>query len=212
MATLAEIRTRVAEVLQDPNFTSISSASVNAVINDSLRYFKYRRYWFNEAKTTLSLNIADPLLYGIPSDFLCELEKGGLSIYYSQRYFPLEKIPTEVYDLHNIQGRGRPYVYTYRNQQFEVYFYPDLAYDLILRYLKNYDTLVYDEDQNDFTIYADLMIRYDVLSRIYAEYKQDDKMESYFTAKRNDEERNLLKRSNALTGSGTLTKDSFILK
>lgn len=211
MATLAQIRTAILERLQDPNGNSISAASVDAVINDSIKYYKNRHYWFNEAVANITLNAADPVVPSVPSDVLYELPVGGMTISYSSARYPLQKITAQLYDNMNYQGKGLPRFYVFRNNQYELYFYPDRAYTLVMRYLKDYAVLVNDSDTNDFTNYAELMVRYDSLSRIYAEYKQDEKMEGYFTGKRDDEERNLLRRSNHNTGSGTLTKQSYLL-
>lgn len=210
MATLAEIRTKIAERLQDPSFTSITSASVDSVINDALRYYKYHVFWFNEKSTIITLNQGDPVIPNIPADFLVELQSGGLTIHYSNLFYPLRKISSDVYDGSNVEGIGIPYVYTYRSQQFEVYFYPNIAYDLTLRYIKDYADLVNGTDTNDFTVYADRMIIYNALSRIYAEYKQDPNMEQYYTARARDEELNLKRRSDSLTGSGVLTINSYL--
>ena len=54
------------------------------------------------------------------------------------------------------------------------------------------------------------MIIYNALSRIYAEYKQDPNMEQYYTARAKDEELNLKRRSDSLTGSGVLTINSYL--
>lgn len=209
--TLAQIRSEVQERLQDPNGTSISAASVDGVINDSINYYKNRHYWFNEASTNITLTASDPVVPSIPSDFLVELPVGGLTLSYAAARYPLQKITSQLYDNMNYQGNGLPRFYVYRNSNFELYFYPDRDYTLVLRYLKDYTALSADGDNNDFTNNAGLMIRYDALSRLYAEYKQDEKMEAYYTAKRDDEERNLLRRSNHNTGSGTLTKQSYLL-
>lgn len=210
MSTLAQLRNLIAEKLQDPNFTSISSASVDAFINDALRYYKYHVFWFNETVSTITLTQGNPVVPSIPSNFLEELRHGGLSINYSNIYYPLTKISSEVYDGWNVQAVGLPRLYTYRNKQIEVYYYPNIAYSLILRYIKDYADLVNDSDTNDFTVYGDRMIQYNALSRIYAEMKQDSKMEQYYTARAEDEELNLKRRSDNLTGSGKLTIESYL--
>lgn len=212
MATLAQLRTKIAARLQDQQFQSISAANVDSVINISVGYYKYRRYWFNETMATLTLTQGSPNITGVPSDFLYELKRGGISLISSNQVIPLEKVPSEVYDLQNIQGIGRPYMYTYRNNGFEVYFYPDTAYTATLRYIKDYDVLTADGDSNDFIVIAEQMVLYNSLSRIYAEFKQDPNNEDYYTNRARDEEENLLRRGSALSGSGTLTKDSLFLR
>lgn len=210
MATLGSLRGLIADRLQDPNFQSISASSVNAVINDSIRFYKYRRYWFNETETTLTCTVSNPILPSIPSDFLFELDRGAMAINYSNSVYPVVKINTEQYDCRNVEGLGMPEVYVYRNNQFEVYPYPNVAYSVKLRYIKDYADLVNDVDSNDFTTIADRVILYDALSRIYSEYKQDPNMESYYSNRAVNEEANILKRSSALSGSGTLATETRI--
>lgn len=210
MATLADIRTKIAERLQDPSFTSISSASVDSVINEALRYYKYHVFWFNESVYTVVLTQGNPVVPSLPSDFLMELTSGGLTIHYSNLFYPLRKISSDVFDGMNVEAVGIPYVYTYRNKQVEVYFYPNIAYTLTIRYIKDYADLLTGTDTNDFTVYADRMITYNALSRIYAEYKHDPNMEAYYTARAKDEETNLKRRSDSLAGSGSLTLHSYL--
>lgn len=209
--TLADIRKNIGERLQDPSFQSISAASVDAVINQALSYYKYSRFWFNESLSTITLNVNDPVVPNIPADLLVELPNGGLTIHYSTVYYPLEKRSSEIYDSGNVQAVGLPYIYTYRNQQYEVYFYPNIQYTLLFRYLKDYNPLIENNDHNDFTDFAPQMITYNALSRIYAEYKQDPNMEAYYTARAQDEKINVERRSSGLTGSGTLTLTSYLV-
>ena len=211
MATLAEIRTSIGVKLQDETFQSVSSASVDAYINDAIQFYKNQRFWFNEDEANITLNINDPVLPNVPSDFLQEVDDGGLVVVYNQFNYPVFKTTSSLYDAENIQGRGIPYVYTYRNGQFELYYFPDQAYLLKLRYLKDYPILSGDGNSNDFTVNAPNMIKYNALSRIYAESKQDDKMESYYTARANSEEASIKRRSSTLTGTGKLTLYSNLL-
>lgn len=212
MATLGSLRGLIADRLQDPNYQSISVSSVNAIINDSIRYYKYHRYWFNETEATITLTAENPVMPNLPSDFLYELSRGGLAINYSNATYPLVKISTEQYDQRDVNGLGMPETYTFRNQQIELYPWPNTNYTLVLRYIKDYADLVNDVDSNDFTDIADRVILYDALSRIYSEYKQDPNMESYYSNRANDEEANILKRSSALSGSGTLAIETRIFK
>ena len=210
MATLGELRTTIGQMLQDTSFQSISASSVNAVINQTIRYYKFRRYWFNETSATLTCTANNPVLSGIPSDFLYELQNGGMAINYSNATYPVCKTDTASYDVMNIQARGMPNFYVYRANQFELYPYPNLAYSVTLRYIKDYAALVNDTDSNDFTNIAEMQILYNALSRIYAEYKMDSNMEAYYTSRADNEEQNLLKRSSALSGSGTLVTETRI--
>ncbi len=211
MATLADLRTRIAERLKDPSFQTISAASVNLVINQTLHYYKYRRFWFNDSEVDITLNVGDPLVPNIPADLLTELPTGGLVINYSTVFYKIEKRSGDIYDQENVSGVGLPYIYCYRDQNYYLYFYPNIAYTLKFRYIHDYADLVNDSDNNDFTNNCDMMMMYNALSRIYGEYKQDPTMEKYYTSRADDEEKNINRRSDILNGSGTLTLDSYLL-
>lgn len=218
--TLATLTNRIGERLQDTSFQSISLASVIDVINQSLRYYKFRRFWFNDRAVPggITLVQGQNLVPNIPSDFLVELPEGGLTIFYGNVYYPLEKRSSEIFDSENVSGIGLPYMYTFRaqnqanysagNQGFEVYYKPNIAYTLLFRYLGDYPDLVNSTDTNDFLAYADMMIYYNALSRIFGEYKQDSKMEAYYTSRANDEEENVSRRTTGLAGTGQLIINS----
>jgi hypothetical protein len=189
----------------------VSLANVTDAINQSLRYYKYRRFWFNDAEQDITLTQGNPVVPNIPSNFLQELPEGGLTIAYSTVFYPLEKRTSEVFDNENVQGLGLPYCYVYRAQQFEVYFYPNIAYTLKLRYLKDYSDLAASSDTNDFLTYADMMIYYNALSRIYAEFREDSEMETYYTARAENEMNNVMLRSSHLVGTGSLVLNSHLL-
>lgn len=210
MATLGELRTAIGERLQDTSFQSISASSVNAIINETIRFYKYRRYWFNETSAVVNCTVGNPVLTGVPSNLLYELQNGGLTIVYANASYPLCKVDTASYDVINIQALGMPDKYTYRAQQFELYPYPNVNYAVTMRYIRDYADLVNDGDSNDFTNIAEKQVLYNALSRIYAEYKMDSNMESYYTARADNEEQNILKRSSALSGTGTLTTETRI--
>ncbi len=209
--TLVTLRNRIGERLQDTSFRSISVATVNDIINQSLKYYKFRRFWFNDKEQDITLNVNDPIMPNIPTDLLQELPEGALTIKYSNIFYPVMKRSSQVYDAMNVQAVGLPFMYTYRAQQYELYFYPNIAYLLKFRYLKDYADLVSDADTNDFLSFSDMMIYYNALSRIYGEYKQDEKMEAYYTARAADEETNVSRRTSALSGTGILTLDSHLL-
>lgn len=209
--TLSTIRNRIGARLQDPSFRSISSSAIDDVINQSLKYYKFRRFWFNDSSAEITLVQGDSVVPNIPVDLLQELPQGGMTIFYGNIYYQLDKRSSEIFDSENVSGVGLPYIYTYRDQKYEVYFLPNIAYTLIIRYLKDYDDLSADGDTNDFLKFSDMMIYYNALSRIFGEYKQDPKMEAYYTARASDEEQNVSRRTTALSGTGTLSLNSNLL-
>lgn len=210
MATLATVRAKIASVLQDDSLQSVSAANVDAIINDSIAFYKHQAFWFNEAKADLVCVTGDPVLSGLPSDFLCELSHGGLTLFYANVYYGIEKVSTESYDSRNISALGLPRVYTFRNNQIELYPYPNLAFDIKLRYVKDYAELVGDNDTNDFLTHMERVIRLDALSRIYFEFKQDKNMSATYAEGATSELEAVKRRSNVKAGSGTLVIDSVL--
>lgn len=209
--TLLTLQTRIGARLKDPAFQSVALSDVTDVLNQSLEFYKYRRFWFNDKEADITLTQGQPVIPNIPADFLQELPEGGLTIAYSTVFYPLEKRTSQVFDNENVEGVGLPYCYTYRAQQFEVYFYPNIAYLLKFRYLKDYPALAAGSDTNDFLNFADMMIYYDAMSRIYGEFKEDKDMESYYTARAANEMQNVMLRSSHLTGTGSLVLNSNLL-
>lgn len=211
--TLSTLQNRIGERLQDTSFQSISLAAVTDVINQVLKYYKFQRFWFNDEMQPLTLTQGVGIIpaANMPADFLCEIPDGGLTILFGKIYYPLQKVSSVIFDSENISGIGLPYIYTYRAEQYEVYYLPNNNYTLNLRYLKDYTDLASGSDTNDFLNYADMMIYYNALSRIYGEFKQDSKMEAYYTSRAEDECTNVSRRTSALTGTGTLTLNSNLL-
>lgn len=203
MATLAELRTSISARLLDVNNTSISSANIDEAINDSIRQYKKEHFYFNEELITRTLVEDNPEITNFPTDYLDCLE-GGFAIIHSQQRWPLQKVLPSQYDLENVEGKGIPYMITERAGKWYVYFYPDNAYTLQIYYLKDYAELSSDGDSNDFTNEAEAMIRYNALSRLFAEFKQDEKMEAYFTARAKSEYDTLIAQTQSRLGTGYL--------
>lgn len=223
MPTFAQLKTIVSRKLIDPNNTAISASDVGQAINDAIRFWRYRRFWFNESSTTLTMDINDPFVLGygntnssyplapvLPSDFLEELPKDGFVIQYSNLSYTMNKVHPREYDNQNVRGQGLPYCYTWRNGNYEFYWYPNLAYTLSVYYFKNYVDLVSDNDNNDFTNLADQLVIYEALSRLSGEDRQDLEMNNSYAAKADREYSNLERRTFKKTASGKLSVDSIL--
>lgn len=213
MTTFASLKTTVSRKLQDPNNTAVSAADVGTAINDAINYWKFRRFWFNEAS---SLNNVLPAQTSditslLPSDFLVELPENGFTIPYSQITYPLEKVSPQQFDDDSIDnGYGLPFEYTWRAQKYYIYFSPQITYALNIYYLKDYDALSGASDTNDFTEFADQLIIYETLSRLSGEDRQDLQMDNTYAAKAEREYTNLTQRSFKQTGSGRLDVDTIL--
>ena len=211
MSTFAELKAKTSRKLIDPNGTAVSAANVGDAINDAIKFWKYKRFWFNEDTATTTLVIGSATIPNFPTDFLFEDEENGFVIPYNQISYTLKKKHPKVFDNISIQNAlGLPFIYTWRNGVYSVYFNPNIAYTLNIYYIKNYVDLVNDADFNDFTVYADQMILYEALSHLNGEDRQDTTMGDSYFAKANREFQNLNARSLKQTATGSLTVETII--
>jgi hypothetical protein len=212
MATFGEMQTAVSKRLLDANNTAIALSDVAASINDAIRYWKFRRFWFNEDVIAEVLVAQDPDL-PLPTDFLVPaLKNSGVYIQYSNLRYPLRKISEAQYDgMFLSNGYGLPYYYTrIGDGTWKAYPIPDQAYALGGHYLKDYAALVNNADTNDFTDYANRLITLWTLANMSAEFRQDDKMEAYYRQAANDEYRQLQVMTDKSNSTGTLTNHSIL--
>lgn len=191
MPTFDELNKSVSKRLQDPNNTSVSYADVGEAINDAIKYWKFTRFWFNAVADSVSLTLQVANM-PLPSNFLVEIKDNPFRIQYSNMSYYLRKVDPYEYDNWALDnGYGIPQIYTNRAGVYQCYPIPDQGYTLARYYLKDYAPLVAPTDNNDFTNNADQLIIYWALSKLYAERRQDEKMETYYTGRTQDELENL---------------------
>lgn len=213
MATLLEMRVYISKRLIDVNNVAVSTSDVDGAINDAIKYWKFRRFWFNEAYDTATLTAQDPS-FPYPDDFLVPaLDDDGFNIQYSAMRYPLMKISEAQYDgLFLSNGYGIPRWYARMgDDEYKCYPIPDQAYTVGRHYLRNYDALSADGDTNDFTDNADRLIELWSLANLSGELRQDDKMEAYYRQASADEYRNLRVMSDKVNGTGKLTLQSKLM-
>lgn len=207
MATFAQMKTYVSARLIDPNNQAVTADQVGEALNDAVKYWKFRRFWFNEVTDSATLTQQDPS-FPYPSDFLVpSLDDDGFYIQYSGVRYPLMKISEPQYDsLFLENGYGLPAWYARMgSDNYQCYPIPDQNYVVGRHYIKDYVDLSADSDTNDFSIYAARLIELWALANLSAELRQDDKMETYYRSASNDEYRNLRVMTDKSNSSGKLT-------
>jgi hypothetical protein len=222
-ATFGSLQTKISKKLIDPLQSAVTQADVADALNDALHYWKQKRFWFNEGQATLTMDVNDPYVLGygnsnatypnapqLPSDFLYEFENDGFVIPYSQLKYRFKKVTPAQYDDSDIQGIGIPYLYCFRNGNYEFYFYPNLAYTLTVNYVKDVTDLVNLSDTNIFTANADRLLMYEALSHLYGENRQDGTMDNSYAAKADREAKLLKTRTSNNNASGSLVMTSIL--
>lgn len=210
MATLGEIQAYVSKRLIDPDAVAVSAEDIYTSVNESIRYWKLRRFWFNEVNDTATLT-AGSASFPYPSDFLVPAKKtDGFAIEYGGIRYPLEKVTKQVYDnLFVATSQGLPRWYArLADDGFQCFPIPNLDYTVQRHYLKEYADLETATDSNDFTIYADRLIKLWTIANLYAEFRQDQEMATYFRSSANDEYNNLQIMNGKSNGSGQLVLHS----
>ena len=210
MATLAQIRSTVSRKSQDPNNTSRSASVVDDEINRSIRYYSNYRFWFNEDLATITLVSGQQLVPDIPTDLVSELQVNGLMLIDDQIKIDLLKLPPDDFFERDDDQTGRPYFYTYRDNEYLLLPTPNEAYSLVFRYLKTYADMTLDADTNDFTTYAEDLIMLHTLKNIYAEDKNDPEFAAAFAELERSELKALKERTDNRNGSGTLQSRSIL--
>lgn len=213
MATLGQLRVKASTRLKDANNTSVSTQDVATIINDAIAYWSREKFWFNEFEETVQLVQNDPVLPALTVTPLYLFKKDGIVINYASTRWLTRPVSGAQYDEMNVQGRGIPFCYTQRNGQFELYWYPDSNYDAVVRGLKYYEPFAVDGsddgESDDFTENAPDLILYETLARLFGEFRQDPKMEDYYSNRAKNEYWGLQKRTRRLKSTGRIEVEGF---
>lgn len=174
MATLATLRTRILAKIEDGDIQNPTSAQVTDQINSTISYYSTKEFWFNEASATLTATVNNPLLStGFPTDFKQLREPNALVLLDDQVRYNLRHVTPYEFDNVNVEGQGLPLMYTYRDGNIYLYFYPDQAYTVYLHYTKSYEALSTDGSSNDFTNYCERLVEYRTLADLLRDYRSD---------------------------------------
>lgn len=213
MATFGAIQTAVSSRLLDPDNTAVSAADVAASINDAVRYWKFKRFWFNEGYSqTTTVPQTGP--FPLPTDFLVPAtDNDGFNIEYSSMRYPLKKLVQMQYDnIYLTSGYGLPRMYARVGQDYVLYPLPDRAYDINCHYLRDYADMIGPNDTNDFTDNAERLLTLWACADLVFEIRRDQEAEMKFrdrAMKEYAELQNMTRKSNA---SGSLVLSSTLLQ
>lgn len=211
MATLSGLRTLIAGKLADGNLIDPTSAQIDAQINSTIEYYETDAFWYSEAITALSTVAGNAVLSGIPSDFKQIIIPNGLTVIEGQVHYPLQKLtPLEYESIFVDNAQGLPRAYTYRNDQFELWYTPDKIYTVNLFYRKTYADLVGDGDSNDFTNNAARLVEYKTMADLLRDYRSDEERAARYDVRVEFEYNKIKKETNNRTAIGELTTENIV--
>lgn len=203
-----QLTTYVSNRLIDPNNTAVSLSDVQLGINQSIAYWKFRRFWFNEATSQVTLTEGNPSI-PLTDNFLCpSIQDDGFNILYGNVKYPLVKVDIATMDsLFLSNGYGLPRWYArMANLEYQVYPIPDTNYTTDLYQLNDYPYLINPTDSNDFTNNAERLVALWALANLASELRQDTPgTGDYYRQAAQDEYRNLRVLTNKKNAAGKLT-------
>lgn len=157
MTTYATLRTRIEDEIYDATLTS----SVNSAIQDAIKFYERKRFWFNQKTGTFS-TVADQEYYDdsdnsdIPNIIAIMSMNAAVSGYKQ----PIDIIDFDAIDrMQNGAVKGMPRYAAYFNEQIRPYPIADQAYTVTMAYHYRFPALSGDSDSNPWTTDAELLIR-----------------------------------------------------
>jgi hypothetical protein len=172
MGTLADLKSRIATELAR---TDLTSQIANAV-NDAIKFYGRERFWFNQSRTITFTTVNGQQAYGeadqslIPSLIkIDDIYFTGTTKYPLDRYSPTD---FEFLTGNNI-ANGKPYAYTYTDEQIFLYPTPNDAYTMRL-YAHYWLPTLNDTDTNAWTDDAEELIRTHAKQLLYLDPLEDD--------------------------------------
>ncbi len=210
MATLGTLRTRILAKLEDGDIQNPTSTQVTNQINSVISYYSNKEFWFNEASSTLTATIGNPLLSGMPSNFKQLRQPNAVTVLDNQVRYILRHVTPFEYDNRNVEGLGIPQIYTYRDGGIYLYFYPDQAYTVYLHYTKSYDDLTTDGSSNDFTNYCERLIEYKTIADCLRDYRSDYERAAVYEDLANKEFQQIKNESSNRLATGELVTENIV--
>ena len=116
--------------IKDPDNTGISTSEVDEEINRAIRHYSNERFWFNEKQSDITLTSGSQVIPSIPSDTISVLKVNGIMLIDDQVKITLQHLLPDEFFRRDDDQTGRPYFYTYRNNEYIVLPTPNENYPI----------------------------------------------------------------------------------
>lgn len=176
MTTYATMRSRIADEMA--NDGDITTAQINYAIQDAIKYYERKPWWFNQKTGTFST--VDGQEYYSSAD-LTDIPDIVQIIAATVTDSGI-KSPMRAVDYVNIDDEqdgsveGEPRHFAYFKEQIRLYPIPDAAYTVTLSYIYRLTALSDDADSNAWTTDAEELIRQSAKRRIALNYLQAEEI------------------------------------
>ena len=174
------MRSRIADELV--NDGDITTAQINYAIQDAIKYYERREWWFNTASGSFT-TVANQEYY-TSSDWSVldnQVQIDAMTITYNGVISPMKGIDfEEINDTQNGYIIAVPRNFAYYKQSLRFFPIPNGAYPVTVLYSKRLTTLSADGDTNAWTNEAEELIRQSAKRRIALNYLQADDLATRF--------------------------------
>ena len=206
MGTLAELKSRIATELAR---TDLTSQIANAV-NDAIKFYGRERFWFNQSRTITFTTVDGQQAYGEADQSLIpDLIKID-GIFFSTDKYPLDRYSSTDFEMltGGSSANGRPYAFTYTDEQIFLYPTPNDAYTM--RIYAHYKLpTIEDSETNAWTDDAEELIRTHAKQVLYLDTLEDDQGAARMGVKITDLLAGLRAETSARMGTGRIRPTEF---
>jgi hypothetical protein len=171
MGTLSEMKSRIATELAR---TDLTSQIANA-ISDAIKFYGRERFWFNQSRTITFATVDAQQAYGEADQSLIPSLIKIDGIFFSTDKYPLDRYSSTDFEMltGGSTANGRPYAFTYTDDQIFLYPTPNDAYTL--RVYAHYKLpTIEDSETNAWTDDAEELIRTHAKQLLYIDPLEDD--------------------------------------
>ena len=180
MPTYSDMRARIADELA--NDGDISTNQINYAIQDAIKLYERRPWWFNQKIATFSTVAAQEYytsadLADIPN--IVQIDNAVVS---NNGYkTPLRAVDySTIDDIQDGSVTAEPACFCVYQQSIRLYPIPDAAYTVTLSYVYRLTTLSADSDSNAWTNDAEELIRQCAKRRIALNYLESEEVAARF--------------------------------
>lgn len=174
------MRARIADELA--NDGDITTAQINYAIQDAIKLYERREWWFNTA--TGSFTTVANQEYYTSTDWSVldtQIQIDAMTITYSGVISPMKGLDyVEIDDAQNGYIIAVPRNFAYYKQSLRLYPIPNGAYPITVSYSKRLSTISADADTNAWTTEAEELIRQAAKRRIALNYLESEEVAARF--------------------------------
>lgn len=180
MPTYADMRARIADELA--NDGDISTAQINYAIQDSIKFYQRRPWWFNVRMVTFYTTDDGEYYVSTPTatfDDMIEIQ--SMMVTYNNVLSPMVAVDNLEIDFsQNGYVKGVPRVYSRTANKLRFYPIPNGSYLVSMTFVYKLAELSADTDENSWTSEAEELIRQSAKRRIALNYLQADDLATRF--------------------------------